>query len=269
MKSDEVGLRRLLPADDRATADLDDDALAACYENAGASWLRVNFVSSLDGGATRDGRSGGLSDAADRRVFDVLRRLCDVVLVGAGTIRAEGYAGMSVDAVSAQWRTAHGLAAQPRLAIVSNRLALDADDAVFADAVTRPLLITSRKAAADDGVRFARVADIVECGAESVDTGAIAGALAAIGLPRVHCEGGPTLFAALAAVDAVDELCLTLSPLLVGGHGPRITGGAADLTTRMRLDTVLSGEDTLLLRYLAERGADRDGADRNGADRNG
>ena len=235
------------------TGELDDEALAAVYDSGRSPWLRVNFVSSLDGAATRDGRSGTLSDAADRLVFDVLRRLCDVVLVGAGTVRAEGYGGMRVDDASAAWRRTHGLADQPRLAIVTNRLALDADDPVFTEAVRRPLIITSAAAAEEAGARFEPVADVVACGAESVDSGAIPRALAALDLPRIHCEGGPTLFAALAASDAVDELCLTLSPLLVGGHGPRITGGAADLTTRMRLDSVLAGGDTLLLRYLARR----------------
>jgi hypothetical protein len=82
-----------------AVTALDDEQLLECYGIADRSKpsVRFNFVSSIDGAATADGLSGGLSGKADKRVFDILRRLCDVVLIGAGTLRAEGYGAMRLD----------------------------------------------------------------------------------------------------------------------------------------------------------------------------
>src|SRR5688500_3843219 len=126
-----------------ATA-LDDDQLTDCYAIADRSKpsVRFNFVSSIDGAATLNGLSGGLSGKADKRVFDILRRLCDVVLVGAGTLRAEGYGAMRLDGASVQWRRANGLADQPMFAIVSGTLGLDPASVVFTEAQVRPIVVT-------------------------------------------------------------------------------------------------------------------------------
>jgi len=247
----------LWPARASRSGSLTDDDLAALYSEAvpDTAWTRVNFVSSLDGSATRDGRSGGLSDAADRRVFDVLRRLCDVVVVGAGTVRAEGYGGMRVDDASVRWRVAHDRAPQPTFAIVSGLLDLDPRSSVFADAPVRPIVFTGAAAPADRRRALGAVATVVECAEPGrvsgrVDTGTMISELADRGLPRIHCEGGPHLFGALVAERMVDELCLTLSPQLIGGAGPRITDGVGSVPLGMRLGHVLASEDTLLLRYL-------------------
>src|SRR6478752_9729815 len=95
----------------RDAAALDDAQLAGCYaiNDRSRQSVRVNFVASIDGAATDHGLSGGLSGQADKRVFDILRRLCDVVLVGAGTVRAEGYGPMRLDTASVRWRRANGL----------------------------------------------------------------------------------------------------------------------------------------------------------------
>ncbi|MGH1525937.1 dihydrofolate reductase family protein [Leifsonia sp. L25] len=109
-----------------------DTRIAELYsDGAGNPWLRVNFVSSIDGAATRQGLSGGLSDDADHRVFDILRRLCDVVLVGAGTVRAEGYGPMRVDEASQRARRDAGMTAHPVFAIVSASLDLDPASPIF------------------------------------------------------------------------------------------------------------------------------------------
>jgi riboflavin biosynthesis pyrimidine reductase len=231
-------------------SDLDDDELARAYQGLRSPWLRVNFVESVDGSAARGGFSKGLSDQADRRVFNLLRRLCDVVVVGSGTIRVEGYGGMRVDTPSEAWREAHGLAAQPRLAIVSNRLRLEPDAAVFARAVTRPLLITSNAAARERGGDFESVAEVLACGEDEVDPHVLVAALVARGLPRMLCEGGPSLFATLAEADVVDEVCLTVTSVIVGGAGPRILATAMPLDVPLRLAHVLAAGDTLLLRYF-------------------
>lgn len=213
-------------------------------------WLRVNFVMSADGAATQDGLSGGLSSASDKKVFGLLRRLCDVVLVGAGTVRIEGYGAMVLGARSARWRAEHGLPEQPVFGIVSGALELDPRSPVFAEAPVRPIVFTSERAPAARREELQRVADVVVCGAAEVDPAAMMAALAERGLTQVLCEGGPTLFGTLLRADRVDELCLTLSPKLEGGEAIRIVRGALDQPIDLELAQVLVAGDELILRYL-------------------
>ena len=249
MSDDRAAIDSLWPV---TASDLDDDAVIAGYEEDVADrWVRVNFVSSIDGSATQAGRSGALSDAADKRVFALLRRVCDVVLVGAGTVRVEGYGGMRVDDASAAWRTSHGFASQPTLAIVSGDLGLDPASEVFTKAPVRPMVLTVAAAPEARREALAQVADVIECGEASVDTAIAVRMLAERGLNRVHCEGGPHLFGTFAAERTLDEVCLTVSPVLEGGLGKRIIDGAPQLPLDMRLAQVLRSGDTLLLRYRA------------------
>jgi riboflavin biosynthesis pyrimidine reductase len=228
---------------------LDDIAIGDHYSaNVGTPWLRVNFVSSIDGAATVDGKSGGLGGAADHRVFDILRTLCDVVVVASGTVKAEGYGAMILDEAAVEARVAFGLKPQPTFAIVSGSLDLDPKSDVFAKAPVRPIVFTGESAPTNDAL--AKVADVVVCGTTSVDPVAMTRALAERGLSRVHCEGGPSLFGSLLAADVVDELCLTVSPLLVGGDSGRIAKGAVPEPRGMSLAGILRSEDTLLLRYI-------------------
>ena len=232
--------------------DLRDEAVLTAYAPPASepSWLRMNFVASLDGAATREGRSGGLGGDADRRVFELLRRWADAVLVGAGTVRAEGYGGMRVDEAAAAWRTAHGFAAQPVLALVSARLDLDPASAVFTVAPVRPVIYTV--ASADPARRdaLAEVADVVVVGAAELDPVAVRADLAARGLRRIHAEGGPGVFGSFLAAGVVDELCLTLAPTLEAGSAERIARTEHAVPTGMRLAGILrSADDELLLRY--------------------
>lgn len=211
-------------------------------------WVRANFVSSLDGASTHNGLSGDLGTEADRRVFELLRRLADVILVGAGTVRAEGYHGLRLSDESVGWRTQHGLPPQPVFAVASARL--DLDPAVFAGNPVRPLIVTCARAPEERRSALAEVADVIECGEASVDTRAMRDALAARGLPQIHSEGGPHLFGTMIAEDTIDELCLTLSARLEGGVARRIADGHAINATGMSLAHALAATDgTLLLRY--------------------
>ena len=240
---------------------LDDERLIECYAaGRGARSVRMNFVSSLDGAATTGGLTAGLSSPADKRVFDILRRLCDVVLVGAGTVRAEGYGAMRLDPASIQWRRANGLADQPVFAIVSGALRLDPRSAVFTEAPVRAVVVTVGASASAKKEALSRVADVLVCGEERLDVGAMLGELARHGLRQVLCEGGPSLFGTLLEADCVDELCLTLSPQLEAGAAPRIATGALPQVRRMRLHHVLVSGSTLLLRYLRRREQDRGAA---------
>jgi riboflavin biosynthesis pyrimidine reductase len=231
---------------------LDDVAIADHYSaKVGSPWLRVNFVSSIDGAVTIDGRSGGLGGEADHRVFDLLRTLCDVVVVASGTVKAEGYGAMVLDDAAVEARVSAGLKPQPTFAIVSGSLDLDPTSDVFAKAPVRPLIITSGSAPANEAL--GRVADIMVCGAKTVDPVAMVTALAERQLTRIHCEGGPSLFGSLLAADVVDELCVTVSPLLVGGDSGRIVKGDVPNPRAMTLAGILRSDDTLLLRYLRAR----------------
>lgn len=209
--------------------------------------LRVNFVSSVDGAATRDGLSGGLGDAADRRYFELLRRVADVVLVGAGTVRTEGYGPLRVSSESVAWREANGLTPHPVFAIVSGSLQLDPGSRIFAEAPVRPVVVTTE---GHDSEPFAEVADVVQAGSGGrIDVLAAVAALRSRGLGRILCEGGPHLFGALLAADTVDELCLTVAPSLDAGDAPRIAAGALPEPRGLQLRHVLRSGSTLLLRY--------------------
>lgn len=249
----EPSITRAYPAP--TAEELSDDDLTHLY-GVGVGdgpWVRVNFVSSVDGAATHDGLSGGLSDRADQRVFALLRRLCDVVVVGAGTVRAEGYGAMRVDEASQRARVQAGLTPHPVFAIVSASLDLDPASAIFADAPVRPIILTSELAQSSTRAALERVADVVVCGSERVQPDVLVQVLAERGLGRIHCEGGPHLFGDLVAASVFDELCLTLSPRLEAGSASRIAAGESPSSpVGLRLAHVLVSGDTLLLRYLRD-----------------
>jgi riboflavin biosynthesis pyrimidine reductase len=232
-----------------------DKELLECYAIADRSVLRVraNFIASLDGAATHDGRTRGLNNADDKQVFDLLRRLCDVVLVGAGTLRTEGYAALRVDDAASAWRLQHGLPAQPTLAVVSARLTLNPEMAAFAKAPVRPIIFTHARSPVRQRRNLSRAAEVIVCGEERLDPKVMLACLAQCGLPQVLCEGGPHLLGTLIEADCLDELCLTLSPVLENGSAGRITAGAAQTPRGMRLGHVISVRDMLLLRYERSR----------------
>lgn len=230
-------MRRLVP-DPGEPVDL-----RAAYEVTSARHVRVNFASSVDGAVTVDGRSRGLSSDADRELFHLLRSMSDVVLVGAGTVRAENYGGA---------RAAEGQPAP--IAVVSRSLDLDPGSRLFTDTQVRPILLTCRRSPADRRQALAGLADVVEAGDEDVDLSAALAQLADRGLRHVICEGGPHLFGWLLAAGLVDELCLTVAPLLAGGRAGRIVAGLeSQVTDPMRLLHVLEDDGHLFLRYAVQR----------------
>ena len=233
-----------------SVADLSDDDLLELYTASvpQGPWLRVNFVATLDGSASASGRTASLGGDDDLRVFDLLRRTADVVLVAAGTVRDEEYGPMVLHDADVAWRRAHGMPDHPVFAIVTNSASVDASSRVFTEAPVRPIVLTSGSGAASlSGKALASVADVVECGSTAVDVDALRDALAARGLDRIHCEGGPSFLGALVAVDAVDELTLTIDPSLEGGDGPRIATASSPELRRMRPAHVLLGAGGVLL----------------------
>ena len=236
-------------------SELDRDGLAELYAHP-EGVLRVNFVASADGAVAVGGVSSGLEAPGDRTVFGLLRELADVILVGAGSVRAEGYRGARTSPEREARRRARDQAPVPPIAVVSTRGDLDPASPLFTDTAVAPLVLLTGAApdTAPDTVRRA----LAGAGAEVVDVGgdpgsipdAVLAALADRGLTRVLCEGGPALFGALLDAGRVDELCLSLAPQLEGGAAGRIVTGAGSGGPRpLHLASVVAHDDGLLLRY--------------------
>ncbi len=195
--------------------------------------LRLNMIASADGATTVAGTSGGLGGAADRALFVLLRSLADVVLVAAGTVRAERYGPSSVP-----------------VAVVSRSCRFDWDAPFFSAQKARPIVVTVTGAPAPLRARAAEVADVVLAGERDVDLARALDALGAMGFRAVLCEGGPNLNAQLAAAGLVDELCLTLAPSLVGGAAKRILDGPATAAPMaLRLCSLCEQDGFLFLRW--------------------
>ncbi|MFI9271654.1 pyrimidine reductase family protein [Kitasatospora sp. NPDC052896] len=240
------------------SADPDPASLAALAEtyaypaqvNSGRAWLRANMVAGLDGAARLAGLSEGLSGAADKRIFGVLRALSDVVLVGAETVRAEGYRPARARAEFAAARRAADQAPAPAIAVVSRSLRLDLDAPLFTSPVVRTVVITTEDAPAEARAAVAELADVIAVGRGSVDLPAAVAALTARGWTRQLTEGGPRLLGSLADEGLLDELCLSLAPLLTGGDAPRIvTGPEPARAQRMRLVSLIEEKGFLFTRY--------------------
>ena len=226
-------MRRLIP-DESTTVDLRAaDAIDADRH------VRVNFACSADGAVTVDGTSKGLSSDADRELFHLLRSMADVVLVGAGTVRAENYGGA---------RDTGGTI--PPIAVVTRSLDLDPAARLFTDTQVPPIVVTCADAPADRRKALDGLADVIVAGTDTVDVREAVDQLAQRGLKHVLCEGGPHLFGWLAAAKVLDELDLSLAPLLAGGTAGRILAGVdSQLADPLRLVHVLEDSGHLFLRY--------------------
>jgi riboflavin biosynthesis pyrimidine reductase len=241
-----TSLRQLYPA---AGAEID---LAQTYAFPAGTrrCVRAVFVSSVDGAATINGHSGGLGNTADKTIFALLRGLADVVLVGAGTARAEHYGPVEPTPIWGHQRD--GRPPTPPVAVVSRSLTFDLTGPLFTAAPNhaRTIVLTCQ-AASDARVReVSRVAEVIVAGSDRVDPAAALDCLTQRGYRRITCEGGPRLLAQIAQAACLDELCLTLSPLVLAGSSPRITNGPA-LANGLHLDlvTVLEDNGHLFLRY--------------------
>jgi riboflavin biosynthesis pyrimidine reductase len=227
---------------------VDDAGLVELYRPTGPL-LRVNFVTSVDGAVEVEGYSEGLQTPADQRIFQLLRMFAEGLMVGAGTMRHEGYVGIRLDGKRRAWRAEHGLDPYPRLVVVSRRLDLDPTNPALCEAPVRPVVITGADAPPDRRTALSAVADVLVHGEREVDLAAALAQLRELGMAHVLCEGGPHLFGALTAADLVDEVCLTVSPMLAGPGAGRITAGPAAQVRELALASALTDNGTLLLRY--------------------
>lgn len=201
------------------------EALADPPVAAGRPAVRVCMVQSIDGVSAIDGTSGGLGDADDRAFYLACRSLADIVLVGAETVRSEAYGPAKLTPQLVVARLDRGQSALPRIAVVTRSMRLDLTSPLFADARDRPIVLTC-EAAPHDAVHAAeRVADVVVAGSTDVDLPSALRLLARDGCNLIGCEGGPTINGALLRAALVDELCISVAPV-VAGPGPRIAEGA-------------------------------------------
>jgi 5-amino-6-(5-phosphoribosylamino)uracil reductase len=215
--------------------------------------VTLNMVASVDGGTAVQGRTGVLSSPPDRAIFRLLRSLADVVLVGAETVRAEGYGTVKADDEVRARRIARGQTPAAALAIVTRSLHLDWSSKPFSEPTQRPFVLAPADADAEALEAAEQVATVIRAGTGGVD---LREALRQLrqdhGVTRVLCEGGPTLNAQLAH-GLLDQLCLTVSPQLVGGDSKTIlTGLELAAPLRLTLGSALVADSELFLRYLVD-----------------
>jgi riboflavin biosynthesis pyrimidine reductase len=242
-------MRQLLP---EPAAEVDPlDVYGDWPHASGRPGVRLNMIESADGAAVVGGLSGGLGGPADHRVFMALRSLADVVLVAAGTVRAEGYGPARLPGPLMERRVAAGRPPLPRLAIVSHSLDLDWDSALFREPDRPPIVLTGSAAPADARERGAAVAEIVAAGEDGADLPRALATLGERGARAVLAEGGPGLNAQLAAAGLIDELCLTLSPRLAGGGEARriLAGHALPAPRPLTVRSLCEEDGFLFVRY--------------------
>ncbi|MDG2427902.1 MAG: pyrimidine reductase family protein [Acidimicrobiales bacterium] len=264
-------LRRPLPTEDyghrvqriypEPTADLDPTGVYFDDDRPappGRPWVVTNMVASVDGATAVDGQSGNLGGPADRQIFKALRGCADMILVGAGTVRAEKYRPPRSPAEPiAVRRAARGQATRPRLVVISASLNLNPEASLFVDRDPEdppPIVATVTTAPASRWANLDSVADVVACGETQVDLNGLLAVLDDLGAHTVLCEGGPDLNHQLFASGLVDELCLSVSPQIIGGVETNarslLTGPVLSAATRLRLDRVLTEDGFLFCRYL-------------------
>jgi riboflavin biosynthesis pyrimidine reductase len=219
------------------------------YPETQQPWLRTNFVSTLDGAAyAEDGRSGSLGGPVDSQVFKLLRSLADVIVVGAGTARTEGYRPVEPHEIDGALRERRGLSPAPPIAVVSRRL--DIPESLVS---AGQLVITTADAAPAALESLRQTVEVIAVGEGEVDWKAVLAEFAGRGWTRVLCEGGPTLHGELVGLDLVDELCLTIAPVLGSGPAPRIAHGLAAVRHPMSLGHLFDADGVLLTRWVRSR----------------
>lgn len=212
--------------------------------------VRLNMIVSVDGGTSWNGVSGALGGPADKALFGVLRSLADVVLVASATMQGEHYGPAVLPAPVQDARRERGQTPVPPIAVVSRTCQFDWNSPFFTAATERPIMLTVSSASEADRTRAAEVAEVIIAGEHDVDLDRAVRALGASGATSVLAEGGPTLNGQLARAGLLDELCVTLAPLLASGDAKRlISGSTLDALAPLVLRSICEEDDYLFLRY--------------------
>ena len=222
---------------------------------AGRPWLMINMIASADGAIAVDGTSGALGNPADEAVFSAVRACADWIVAAAGTVRAERYGLPRPGAASRRARRAAGRADRPRLAVVSGSLDLDLDLPLFAEQHPDddlPLILTGRNAGAGAVEALESVAEVVRLASVRPQPAEILAELDCRGAGVVLSEGGPSFNGQLADAGVIDELCLSIAPLVAGGASPRVVHGSLrTVPLDLSIDHLLEASGTLFVRYLS------------------
>ena len=215
---------------------------------AGRPYVLMNMVSSVDGAAAVDGVSGPLDAPGDKDVFLAIRAVADVIVVGAGTARAERYGKAKLTPPLRKMRVGRGQAELPTIAVVSRSLDLDFDSSLFVGDGPRTIVVTCASADGPSVERLRGVADIVVAGDDDVDLSA---AIARLNARVCVLEGGPSLNGAMLEAGLVDEINLTIAPMTVGASDSEriIAGGAATAWTPAH---IVVQDGAIFVRYLPD-----------------
>ena len=221
-------------------------------------WVLLNMVNSVDGFISVEGRAGGLSGPADKNIYQIIRGLADIILVGAGTVRTENYKAPKIpEGDLAKFRESRGQEKRPRLAVVSGELDLDPGMGLFAERHLEdkpPLIYTKSESLKKKASQFTSSAEIVDFPEKELNVSRVVEDLLNKDAKIVVCEGGPNLNAHLLAAGIIDEFCLSVSPRAVGGEDPAVfLTQPVDSPTELSLDRILVEEEFLFCRYLTIR----------------
>ena len=257
-------MRRLFPVPPNgASHDLDVDALSAHYaypaesDAAGARagsrgyTVRANMVSSVDGAISLGGESKPISGTADWHLYGLQRALADVIVVGAGTARAEGYGPGRARAEFSHLREAAGQPPAPTLVLVTRRGDID-PDADYLGGSARAIVITCAVGRRNLDAVSER-ADVVVAGEDEVDLSLALSQVSDRGHRRVLTEGGPHLLGSLLEAELLDELVTSLSPVVVGGDSARMVEGATAGVRDLDLVGLLESDGALFMHYRRKR----------------
>lgn len=242
-------MRRLLP--DPGPTSLAEE-IAAVDLVAGATaerpYVATNFVLTLDGRATIEGRAGPIGSEVDTELLVGLRTRADAVMIGAGTMRAERYGRAVSDPAKREARQRAGLRPDPLMVLVSGRLDLPWDAPLFTAGAGEVVVLTG---SAGDAPPTETPVELWRYEGK-VDLAAALGRLRRERRVRgLLCEGGPLLHAELIAAGLLDELFVTHSPKLAGGQGPMLVTGLPEAERDLELVSLLLAEETgeLFARY--------------------
>jgi riboflavin biosynthesis pyrimidine reductase len=212
--------------------------------------VRLNMIVSVDGGTSWNGVSGALGGPADKALFSVLRSMADVVLVASATMRGEQYGPVVLGSKIQDARRQRGQTPVPPIAVVSRTCQFDWNTPFFTAGSERPIVLTVSSAAEADRTRAAEVAEVIIAGEDDVDLARAVAELGSRGAKSVLAEGGPTLNGQLARAGLLDELCVTLSPLLASGDAKRIIAGSTlDTLEPLELCSICEEDNYVFLRY--------------------
>ena len=222
--------------------------LASFYADPPAG-VRANMIFSADGAAAFGGRAGPLSCPTDQQLLKIMRGFADVVVVGAGTARAENYGPVRLTDAQRAERHREGRTTPPPIAVISRTGELPTR--LFSNPDQPPILVTCTQAAARHDLSNDDRRQVLVAGEDSVDVARAVALLRAHGMHRILCEGGPTVLDELVEADAVDEICMTLAPKLAASQpvGHRLQPSRLPAPVLMRLEHALVYDDYMFLKY--------------------